>query len=229
MNPDLATRLASITPARLSLHRAGAASATADLLRFQVDHALARDAVRRPLETVRLLDELTRVGCLPRLVPSRAHDLDTHLRRPDLGRLPEFTDLESLPPSPDGVLVVSGGLSAGAVERYVPSVVQSLGWPGLVVLVPYGRVAIGDPIGAHVGAAWSLVLLGERPGLSAPESLGAYLTLSPRPGRTDAERECLSNIRTDGTPPELAAQKLREMILRAVERGATGVLPPSIP
>lgn len=221
MSLDLERHLQRLTPARLTLARSGSAPTTRDLLKFQADHALARDAVRRPLDLANLVAKLG--GKVP-VVRSQATDLETHLLRPDLGRLPNEADLTMLPQSPAGVVVVSDGLSSGAAERYAPQLLTALAWPVLTVVVPFGRVAVGDHIGEAVGARFALVLLGERPGLSAPESLGAYLTFNPKRGRTDAERECISNIRDEGTSPSVAASLIHNLITRAETLGGTGVM-----
>ena len=220
---DIAEFLRSFTPARVDLRRAGASPSTTERLRFNADHALARDAVKRPLDVVRLTSELKGIGVETVLVHSMAATLEDHLIRPDLGRrlLPE--DRIALFRPVQTSFVVADGLSAGAVVRYAPRLLSALGGASRVVAVKHGRVAIGDEIGEAQEASLSVVLIGERPGLSAAESMGVYVTYSPRVGRTDAERWCISNIRDDGTTPEIAAEQLRSMMNRAESERRTGV------
>jgi len=220
---DPLAHLRDLTPARLQFERAGVAQTTDDLLRFQADHAHARDAVRRPFAIEKLAAAIREDGLEVTTVRSRARDLGQHLRRPDLGRQVYPEDRARLQGAASVVVIVSDGLSSGAAERYARRLLGGLKPPPKVVLVPFGRVAIGDEVGEALHAEFALVLVGERPGLSAPESLGAYLTYRPRKGRTDAERVCLSNIRDDGTPPETAALRLNAWIGSARQVGGTGV------
>jgi len=217
-------RLSDYTAARVELGRAGHSLPTAELLKFQLAHARARDAVHLPLDTASLVLEL-QTECL--LLKSAAPDRPTFLRRPDLGRR------LSAPPTPaqrgfDAVFVVADGLSALAVHRHAAPLLQRvrarLHWNfAPIVIVEQGRVAIGDEIGAALDAALAVVLIGERPGLSSPDSLGVYLTWSPKPGRTEAERNCLSNIRPEGLSYDLAAHKLLYLMTEARHRKLTGV------
>lgn len=225
MRLDPFDALQAATPARVTLRRAGASPRTLDQLRFEIDQARARDAVRRPFDVPALAAQM---GVEPVVVRSHARSVSEHLSRPDRGRLPFPDDLESLADSADLVFVVSDGLSSGATERYVPRLVAAFAEPVRVLFVPFGRVAIGDPIGARLGAEIVVVLLGERPGLTDPESLGAYVTYAPQVGKTDADRVCLSNIRDGGTPPEEAAKRLTEVIYHARHVKGTGVLFPAM-
>jgi len=226
--------LESLTAARIALGRAGGSLPTAAHLAFQLDHARARDAVHRRLD----VDALSRGLAARRVatigIRSAAADRTTYLQRPDLGRRvhpPDRSLLSTLDTPVDVALVVADGLSALAVERHAPPLVEllvsrvaALGWVlAPVVLVMGGRVAIGDEVGELLRARLSLVLIGERPGLSAPDSLGAYLTWRPRVGRLDAERNCVSNIRPDGLPVPLAAERLIWLMSEAQRRGLTGV------
>jgi ethanolamine ammonia-lyase small subunit len=162
---------------------------------------------------------------------SAAADRATYLRRPDLGRVLNAGSAARLQEMPcDAVFVIADGLSAIAVERHaipllavmLPDVIKA-GWScGPVCLAEQARVAIGDPIGQAVGAALSVVLIGERPGLSAADSLGAYITWQPRPGRTDAERNCISNIREGGLSYDAAARRLLSILTEARSRRLTG-------
>jgi ethanolamine ammonia-lyase small subunit len=217
----LAERLRELTPARVALGRAGHALPTRELLAFQLTHAKARDAVWRALDPG-VLREFN-----PLYLRSAAPDRATYLRRPDLGRrLPDGATLER--GDFDAAIVIADGLSATGVHRHAGAVLSALmplisDWRVAMYVVEQGRVAIGDEIGERLGAAMALVLIGERPGLSSPDSLGAYLTWSPRVGRTDAERNCVSNIREEGLHPELAARRIAALMRSAREFRLTGV------
>lgn len=209
------TRLRDYTPARVELGRAGASLPTRALLDFQLAHAQARDAVHLPLAVNSLVLELQEKNFSSITLASSARDRDEYLRRPDLGR--RLSDesrerLASLHGDYDAAFVIADGLSALAVHRHAVPLLHLLRDPDWriapVAIVEQGRVAIGDEVGEMLGASMILVLIGERPGLSSPDSLGAYLTWQPRPGRTDAERNCVSNIRADGLSYAAAAHKL---------------------
>jgi ethanolamine ammonia-lyase small subunit len=217
--------LRSFTPARVALGRSGHSLPTAELLRFQLDHARARDAVYETLDPNSL-------GVPHVLLRSAAPDRSTYLRRPDLGRAlsPESRGLLARGDF-DAAIVIADGLSATAVHRHAVPLLDALlprlakeEWrlaPLSVVL--QGRVAIGDEIGERLGAKQVVVLIGERPGLTSPDSLGIYLTWDPRPGRTDAERNCISNVRTEGIAYVLAAHKLHFLMSEARRRKLSGV------
>lgn len=224
------------TPARVALGRAGGSLPTAALLDFRLAHARARDALLRPLDEERLLRSLETAAVSPVLrLQSAATTLEEFLRRPDLGRqlAPESVErLKSarLPP-PDLVILVSEGLSTLAVETHAAAVLQELlpalrtdGWQAApVCLVRRSRVALQDQVGELLGARFALILLGERPGLISPDSLGAYLVHQPRRGNTDVQRNCVSNISAVGFRPAAAAAKLRWLLGEARRRGLTGV------
>src|SRR5580698_8529747 len=193
--------------ARISLGRVGHSLPTRELLAFQLAHAKARDAVLNDLNCSFF------TAYEPVIVHSLAPDRATYLRRPDLGR--RVADGSSLVRGDfDAVVVLADGLSATAVHRHAGPVVDALrplleGWKWAPIVVALqARVAIGDEIGEMLGARMAVVLIGERPGLSSPDSLGAYLTWQPRAGRTDAERNCVSNIRADGLSYAAAGHKL---------------------
>jgi ethanolamine ammonia-lyase small subunit len=211
----------------VELDRAGPSLRTDDLLRFQADQARARDAVHRPFDLEATIAALRARGRTPIVVRSQARSLQEHLIRPDLGRRAHAEDLARLAGRADLLVVVSDGLSSGAAERYAPRLVAAMDAEATVVVVPFGRVAIADEIGEALGAEVSVILLGERPGLTAPESLGAYVTYRPHRGRTDADRVCLSNIRDEGLPPEVAAIRLNETLSRARIARGTGVAFPA--
>lgn len=226
--------LSDFTAARVALARAGHSLATEEVLRFQLAHALARDAVHQALDAASLRLECEAQHWPALVVRSAAGDRATYLRRPDLGRRLAEASGEALVASPtrlDVAVIIADGLSALAVHRHaVPLLahllphLETAGWSRApLVLVEQGRVAIGDEIGQQLNAAFALVLIGERPGLSSPDSLGAYLTWDPRPGRTDAERNCLSNIRPEGLGYEAAASRLFSLMTAARQRQLTGV------
>jgi ethanolamine ammonia-lyase small subunit len=228
---DIAVRLRALTPARVGLGRTGVSQRTRDLLDFQLAHAKARDAVHARLDAAALAASLAEISGGPVLrLHSAAVDRKTYLQRPDLGRQLDQVSRASLVPGEcDLVLIVADGLSAIAVERHVGPLLLELlprleGWRlAPLVVVELGRVAVGDEIGEALGAQMSVVLIGERPGLSSPDSLGAYITWKPRPGRTDAERNCISNIRAEGLSYALAAAQLGYYLTEGLRRRLTGV------
>jgi ethanolamine ammonia-lyase small subunit len=212
--PGRWTDLRRFTPARVALGRAGHALPTAAHLAFQAAHAAARDAVHAALDVPALQAALAAHGMASLAVHSAAADRASYLRRPDLGRRLAEADRSRLPPAPGATLfVLCDGLSASAVQRHAPEllalVLPQLGDAAApVVIASQGRVALGDDVGATMRAEAVAVLIGERPGLSAADSLGVYLTWQPRAGRTDAERNCISNIRPGGLPLPAAADRL---------------------
>lgn len=231
--PDPWRHLAANTPARIALGRAGNSLPTGALLDFDIARAQARDAVHAPLDFAAIATDLKAMGLGNALrVRSRCPDRAIYLQRPDLGRCLDPACISALEAGPEGyelALVVADGLSAPAVERHSVPLLAAL-LPRLnglriapVVLAEQGRVALADEIGALLNAELVLVILGERPGLTAPDSLGAYLTFAPRLGRLDAERNCVSNIRPQGLPPAEAAGRLAWLIRAALARGLTGI------
>jgi ethanolamine ammonia-lyase small subunit len=218
------------TQARIGLGRAGSALPTRHRLELQTAHAAARDAVHSPFDAAAVAAGLA--GLPTVRVRSAAPDRLTYLQRPDLGRRLDATDRAHLPVGEwDVVFVIADGLSSRAVHEHAAAVVRATaarltGWTiAPVVLAEQARVALGDDIAAAMGAATVVVLVGERPGMSAADSLGAYLTHRPVPGvTTDADRNCLSNIRPPlGLTYEGAAGKLAGLMGRARELGVTGV------
>jgi len=226
------------TPARIALGRAGNATPTDESLRFGWAHAMARDAILAPLDVEALANALAADGWPIERVHSSAIDRTTYLRRPDLGRQLGAADMERLRAKlPQGTrelfdvcLVIGDGLSSLAIERHAVPLLQAL-QPHLpggtrftpVVVASQARVALADDIAALYGASLSVMLIGERPGLSSPDSLGIYLTHAPRRGRHDAERNCISNVRPEGLSYALAAYKLAWLMREALRRGLTGV------
>jgi ethanolamine ammonia-lyase small subunit len=226
--PDPWAALRAHTPARLALGRAGAALPTRALLDFGLAHARARDAVHHPLDAARLKADLQRAGYAADVVQSAAPDRATYLARPDLGR--RLREDAVLSGEAEIVIAMEDGLSAIAAQRHsVPLVLalQSLNderWRSArAVIALQGRVALGDEIGERMKARLVVVMIGERPGLSSPDSLGVYLTSAPRVGRTDAERNCISNVRPDGLGYAEAARKLDWLAAAALARGVTGL------
>jgi ethanolamine ammonia-lyase small subunit len=226
--------LRRFTAARVALGRVGNGLPTTAHLDFQEAHARARDAVWSALDHNRLAADCAELG-LPLLrVASQAVDRRTYLLRPDLGRRLQNEERARLSRSPTPgafLLVVTDGLCAEGVQVQAPLLLKELVpllraarmAPGPLVLAEQGRVALGDDIGEALQAAMVAVLIGERPGLTATESMGLYLTLGPRPGRTDAERNCISNIRVGGLSARAAAEKLLWLAGAALRLGATGV------
>jgi ethanolamine ammonia-lyase small subunit len=234
---------AGSTAARISLGLTGPSIPTREQLRFQLDHALARDAVHASMDAGGLLQQLQQRGMEGIVLRSAAcqnasvHDRSVYLRRPDLGRTLHPTShhelilaAESMSNDPCIAFAVVDGLSALAVERHALPLLDAtlpllptgdVGGP--ICLVRQGRVAVGDEIGQHLRAELMVLLIGERPGLSAPDSLGVYLTWGPRPGRTDAERNCISNIRVEGLSYALAAQRIAFYVREARRLQTTGI------
>jgi ethanolamine ammonia-lyase small subunit len=237
--PDPWQQLRRLTPARIALGRAGGSLRTSDLLNFRLAHARARDAVHAPFGAAALADRLRVLGTDVLCLESAARTQADFLRRPDLGRRLSDSSRAQLvahlatkvPNKPDLAIIVSDGLSSLAATEHTPPLLTVLvhlirqsGWtlaPFIVII--HGRVALQDEIGELLHARVSLMLLGERPGLSAADSLGAYLTYAPHLGLTDASRNCVSNIRAEGLSPADAAHKLFYLITQSLRRGLSGV------
>jgi ethanolamine ammonia-lyase small subunit len=226
--------LRRLTAARIGLKRAGASLATGPLLDFALAHARARDAVHAPLDSARLAADIEGLGLPVLAVASAAQDRQRYLMRPDLGRrlAPDAeATLAKHKGSYDVVFVISDGLSARAVERHAQPVLAGLlpalrkdGWRiAPLVVVRHGRVAIGAAIANLLHADCAAVLIGERPGLSAPDSMGGYLTWQPGAPTTDADRNCISNIRPDGIGYADAAFKLGHILRAMRARRVSGV------
>ena len=236
---DSWTELRSLTNARIALGKAGSSLPTQAWLEFRLAHARARDAVWRDVDLAALERLFKGQGIPTTTVESLAPNMQVFLRRPDLGRTLHESGEASLRllrkssanAQPTVVLIVSGGLSAIAVEHHALITAQSLTGAlktkgvaiSHVVLARHGRVAISDPIGQALGAAATIMLIGERPGLDSPDSLGAYLTFAPTPGKSDADRNCVSNIHGQGLSPEAAAHKLAWLTSEALVRRLSGV------
>jgi ethanolamine ammonia-lyase small subunit len=215
----MAIDLRSFTAARVGLQRQGSSLSTSELLRFDLDHARARDAVHLELDP-------TSLGFDHILVRSEAKDRRTYLLRPDLGRRLQ----DKLQPCEcDATIIVADGLSALAVHRHAKELLTRLlplldSWKlAPLIVATQARVAIGDDIGEQLGAKLALVLIGERPGLTSPDSLGTYLTYNPKTGRNDAERNCVSNIRPEGLSYDAAAHLIHFLMTESRARKISGV------
>lgn len=234
--PDPWEALRQLTAARIALGRAGGSLPTRPLLEFQLAHARARDAVHHDLDTDAVTASVRALGHDVIPLHSAARDRATFIARPDLGRILDDDSrarLEARAGAPcDVAFVIADGLSARAVEAHAAGLLSALlprladaGWTlAPPCLVRQGRVAIGDEIGALLHARMTVLLIGERPGLSSPDSLGVYLTWDPVPGRSNAERNCLSNIRPpNGLSYALAAHKLVYLMTESRRRQLSGV------
>ncbi|WP_090288653.1 ethanolamine ammonia-lyase subunit EutC [Pseudomonas granadensis] len=235
-NPWL--QLRRLTPARIALGRTGTSLPTSAQLDFQFAHAQARDAVHLPFDHAGLSAQLQEEGRESLLLHSAAPDRHTYLQRPDLGRKLSDESAQTLrdyasahPRGVDLAIVVADGLSALAVHRHTLPFLKRLeeqmsadGWSiAPVLLVEQGRVAIGDEIGQLLGAKMLVMLIGERPGLSSPDSLGLYFTYAPKVGLTDAYRNCISNVRLEGLSYGMAAHRLLYLMREACRRQLSGV------
>ena len=231
--------LRTYTPARVGLRRAGISLATSEVLDFQLAHARTRDAVHAALQPSSLAATLRALPQAPEVLTlhSAAPDRQAYLQRPDLGRqldTPSLHRLRELHQSEvaDLAIIIADGLSALAVERHAPPLLAEL-LPALaqsnlrsapICIVEQGRVAVADEVAHALSAPLAIILIGERPGLSSPDSLGAYITWNPQPGiTTDADRNCISNIRAEGLSYPQAAARLMHYICEARKHQLTGV------
>ena len=238
--PDPATgddpwaHLRRYTPARIGLGRSGVSATTREVLAFSLAHAQARDAIHLPLNTDALVAEVQSQGWADvRVLRSRAGSRHEYLLRPDLGRRLNPADAEALrapETAPDLVLVVGDGLSPLGIQRHAPALLAALREAldpalrlGPLVIVREARVAVGDDVGERLGAGMVAMLVGERPGLSSPDSVGIYLTHAPRVGCSDAQRNCISNVRPAGQDPVTAARRLAWLVREGRRLGLTGV------
>lgn len=238
--------LKEFTDARIALGRAGVSLPTQPALNFQFSHAQAIDAVHNPLDIMSLIDNGTKQNVFrdshpPLVLHSQAHDRTCYLQRPDLGRCLNHESRETLNKIPprkyDLSIVIADGLSSIAIrnnalklvhsifsEILMSKVENSLSWDiAPISIVQQGRVAIGDEIGELLNADMVLVLIGERPGLSSPDSLGMYLTWQPKVGLSDVHRNCISNVREGGLPIDQAINKLSYLMRQARKAKMSGV------
>jgi ethanolamine ammonia-lyase small subunit len=235
-NPLLELR--RLTPARIALGRTGTSMPTSAQLDFQYAHAQARDAVHLPFDHRGLSSQLAERGRESLLLHSAATDRNSYLQRPDLGRKLSDQSAQTLrdyalshPGGVDLAVVVADGLSALAVHRHTLPFLARMeeqtaaeGWSlSPVILVEQGRVAVADEIGELLGAKMVVILIGERPGLSSPDSLGLYFTYNPKVGLTDAYRNCISNVRLEGLSYGMAAHRLLYLMREACRRQLSGV------
>jgi ethanolamine ammonia-lyase small subunit len=222
------------TPARIALGRTGISLPTTEHLSFQLAHARARSAVHHGLDFSKLAHEVSRFGPVVQ-VASAAQGRPEYLQRPDLGRRLDAASAAKLAAEVKGpfdiAYVIADGLSAYAIEKNIVPFLEAMlavsdkaGWKRApLILAGQGRVAIGDEIGSIIGALLVVMLIGERPGLSSPDSLGIYLTFGPKVGLTDADRNCISNVRTEGLSYAEAAFKLHYLASEALKRSLSGV------
>ncbi|WP_434605969.1 ethanolamine ammonia-lyase subunit EutC [Pseudomonas sp. R1-7] len=235
-NPWL--NLRNLTPARIALGRTGTSLPTSAQLDFQFAHAQARDAVHLAFDHQDIRAQLDERGRESLLLHSAASDRNSYLQRPDLGRRLDDASAQILqdyaaahPGGVDLAIVVADGLSALAVHRHTLPFLARLeeqiaaeGWSvSPVVLVEQGRVAVADEVAQRLGAKMSVILIGERPGLSSPDSLGLYFTYNPKVGLTDAYRNCISNVRLEGLSYGMAAHRLIYLMREACRRQLSGV------
>jgi ethanolamine ammonia-lyase small subunit len=227
---DLWQRMRKLTQARIGLGRSGSGITTRDLLSFQLAHAQARDAVHKPWNFHHLNEKLQELGEPTVLISSQIADRETFLKRPDLGRKLSIQSAKDLQGNFELALIISDGLSAAAIENHFlpfwkilrPLLNNYTRAP--LAICPFSRVAIADDVGFAFNAKISVIFIGERPGLSSADSLGVYLTYDPKPGRHDANRNCLSNIRPpEGLAYELAANKLSYLIRESSRLQLSGV------
>jgi ethanolamine ammonia-lyase small subunit len=227
--------LRDLTPARVGLGRSGASLPTRALLDFTLDHARARDAVHAAFDVVSLITGLDALGLQTFEVCSLARSRRDYLARPDLGRKLDPASQDLLISRKAGpcrlAIVIGDGLSPSAVNAHALELVRNL-IPrlavdgieiGPVVVASGARVALGDEIGAILEARMLVMLIGERPGLSASDSLGAYLTFAPRVGLTDAQRNCVSNIHGAGLGYDEAALRIAWLVREGLSRQISGV------
>lgn len=229
--------LRQLTAARIALGRSGGSLPTRELLAFGQAHAQARDAVHAPFDEDALAADLEPLGFEILRLATDAGDRTEYLRRPDRGRRLNPASRETLRQFAraaagfDLAVILSDGLSAPAVNAQAPALLRQLlprladdGWRiAPLVIVRHGRVAVSDEVGDLLGARLALILLGERPGLGTADSLGAYFVHNPRPGRTDADRNCVSNIRPAGLPIAQAADTLHYLLTSSRTKRLSGV------
>jgi ethanolamine ammonia-lyase small subunit len=233
--PDTWESLKAFTNARIALGRTGIATPLKEVLDFRMCHAHARDAVYSILKVDELIGSLQQFQMPIVFASSKANDRATYLQRPDLGRKlsdASATDLKNETSYPADVAIVIGdGLSATAinehavhvVKKLIPLLKQSVLTIAPLVIVEQARVAIADEVGSILQAKLSLILIGERPGLSSPDSMGAYITYQPSPGKTDESRNCISNIRPEGLGYDLAAKKIAKLIKASLQLRLSGI------
>lgn len=235
--PDSWHTLSKFTAARIALGRSGGSWRTETLLDFRLAHARARDAVLKPFQCEAMEAELRGAGLETFKLSTDATERQVYLKRPDLGRRLSSASRQQLQENRrnwgkrDLAVLVSDGLSPLAAEcqvaptlaGFLPILIRANWSIYPVFIIPFARVKLQDEVGGILGARHTLMLLGERPGLGSADSLGAYFTYEPAEAKTDADRNCISNIRPDGLPPGQAAEKLARLLLESARLGVSGV------
>lgn len=227
--------LKAFTDARIALGHTGASLPTKEMLKFTLAHASARDSVHQPFNKQRIAKQLDKMGLQNIQVQSMASNRHIYLTRPDYGRMLSESSrktLISLSKEPtDITLVIADGLSSKAIHRNaIPLIEQLLPYFNQldmklapVILAEQSRVALGDEIGYRMQSKFVMMLIGERPGLTSPDSLSIYLTYKPQNGRLESERNCISNIRPEGLFYDKAAFKAAWLIEHALAKECTGI------
>lgn len=233
MEEDYWQELRKYTHARVAMGRAGNAMSTSDVLKLRIAHAMARDAVQSEINVKFLSNKLSQLGLNVQQVKSQAADRLDYIRHPHKGRLLHEESRQKLEllqaEKTDLCIIFADGLSADAVNihaiPFLNLLLQDLKYWSIapVVLVEQGRVGLSDPIGEALKAKISLILLGERPGLSAPTSLGAYITYQPQSGNTDEKRNCVSNIQPSGLSYQQAVAKISYLLHEMRSQQLSGV------
>jgi ethanolamine ammonia-lyase small subunit len=234
-NDNTWSSLRDFTAARIAIGHTGNAVPLTELLDFKLAHAHARDAVYSELDVESISQGIQQFNLPVCHLHSKAANRAKYLTRPDYGRKLDNESIRKLRDyhvtDSDVAIIIADGLSATAVNKYSVQLLESL-IPRLtganlnltlITLIEQGRVAIADEVGHALHAKLSLILIGERPGLSSPDSMGAYLTYNPKPGLTDESRNCVSNIRPDGLHPERAGEKIFYLITEALKRKLSGI------
>ena len=234
--PDSWESLKIFTRARIALGRTGVATPLKEVLDFKMCHAHARDAIYSVLELNELEERLQQFHSSVIIVASQAGDRSVYLQRPDYGRNLDKSSTNNLKNessySVDVSITIADGLSATAINNHavpvlkklIPLLKQSVLTMAPLVIAQQARVAIADEIGSLLNAKLSLILIGERPGLSSPDSMGAYITYNPSPGTTDESRNCVSNIRPEGLKYDLAAEKIAKLIKASLQLKLSGIM-----
>ena len=234
--PDSWGSLKAFTKARIALGRTGVATPLKEVLDFKMCHAHARDAIYSVLKLTELEESLRQFQSPAIIVASRAGDRSVYLQRPDYGRKLDKSSVNNLKNesgySVDVSITIADGLAATAINKHavpvlkklIPLLKQSVLTIAPIVIAQQARVAIADEIGSLLNAKLSLILIGERPGLSSPDSMGAYITYNPSPGTTDESRNCISNIRPEGLSYQLAAEKITTLVNASLQLKLSGIL-----
>ncbi|KKL05530.1 hypothetical protein LCGC14_2605110 [marine sediment metagenome] len=222
----------SLTNARIALGRAGGSLTTSEMLSFRSDHALAKDAVWTDLNIEDLKEQLESIGCSTLSLQSKANNREVFIQRPDLGRVLNQSSIDLLNANKkqyDISISIADGLSAMAIQKHAINFLESL-LPKLssfnlapISIINQGRVAISDSVGQLLKSKIAIILIGERPGLTSPYSMGIYFTYGPKIGNTDEKRNCISNIRKEGLSYEYAAQKLVFLLTESLRNKLSGV------